>query len=199
MNIYLEIFGYVGTALVICSMMMTSLLKLRIINISGSLISMIYSFICHAYPVAVMNFCLVLINAYHAIRGACRRERFGHLVLSVNDPTVRYFWELYGADIEQLLPGRRLEAHPDAEVHMIYVGSEAVGMFVGKECAERYQIEMAYVIPRRRDAALGDFWMQRIKERGICTLTAPTGAKEHNRYLLRMGFAEQNGVLLKEL
>ena len=41
-NIYLEIFGYIGTALVIISMMMTSVLKLRIINMCGGVISLIY-------------------------------------------------------------------------------------------------------------------------------------------------------------
>ena len=43
MNIYLEIFGYIGTFLVILSMIMSNIKKLRIINILGSIITVIYS------------------------------------------------------------------------------------------------------------------------------------------------------------
>ena len=51
MNIWLEIFGYIGTALVIVSMMMTSVIKLRIINMCGGAISLIYALLCNAWPV----------------------------------------------------------------------------------------------------------------------------------------------------
>lgn len=68
MNIYLEIFGYIGTILIIISMMMASLIKLRIVNICGSVISAIYSLIIGAYPIVLMNFCLIIINLFHLIK-----------------------------------------------------------------------------------------------------------------------------------
>ena len=74
MNIYLEIFGYIGTALIIISMMMTSVTKLRLINICGSVISAIYSAHCHAWPVVVMNVCLICINTFHLVRDARRKQ-----------------------------------------------------------------------------------------------------------------------------
>ena len=75
MNIYLEIFGYIGTALVIISMMMTSVTKLRIFNIAGSIISMIYSFLVQAYPVVLLNACLAVINLFHLIRAFIKRKK----------------------------------------------------------------------------------------------------------------------------
>ncbi len=69
-NIYLEIFGYIGTALVVISMMMTSITKLRIVNMSGSVISAIYAGICGTWPIVVMNVCLFAINGFHLIREA---------------------------------------------------------------------------------------------------------------------------------
>lgn len=68
MNIYLEIFGYAGSVLLIISMMMTSMVKLRIINIIGSIISTIYSIIYGAYAVVFLNFGMMSINIYHLIR-----------------------------------------------------------------------------------------------------------------------------------
>ena len=67
MNIYLEIFGYIGTALVIISMMMTSMLKLRIINMCGGLIGLIYAILRNTWPVVLMNTCIISINLYRTI------------------------------------------------------------------------------------------------------------------------------------
>lgn len=68
MNIFWEIFGYTGTALILLSMMMTSVVKLRIINMSGSLISMIYAIICNTWPVVLLNLGLLIINSVQLAR-----------------------------------------------------------------------------------------------------------------------------------
>ena len=68
MNIYLEVFGYIGTGLVLLSMMMTSVVKLRLINMAGSLISMIYAIICVTWPVVLLNLGLILINGTQLLR-----------------------------------------------------------------------------------------------------------------------------------
>ncbi len=74
MNIYLEIFGYIGTALVIISMMMKSINKLRIFNISGAVISMIYSALVSAWPIVVMNACLIAINSYQLFKAYTKKD-----------------------------------------------------------------------------------------------------------------------------
>ena len=75
MDIYLEIFGYIGTALVIVSMMMTSMLKLRIINICGGLISLVYAVLRNTWPVVVLNACLVTINLFHTVKELRQRKK----------------------------------------------------------------------------------------------------------------------------
>ena len=76
MNIYLEIFGYLGTALVIISMLMTDINKLRIINISGGVISLIYAICVNTMPVVVLNATLVTINTIQLIRSKINSRRF---------------------------------------------------------------------------------------------------------------------------
>lgn len=74
MNIYLEIFGYLGTLLIVVSMLMTSVTRLRVFNISGSVISMIYAVVCHTWPIALLNLSLITINVVQLIRaGRCAR------------------------------------------------------------------------------------------------------------------------------
>lgn len=68
MNVYLEIFGYLGTALIFLSMMMTSISKLRLFNILGSVISAIYALCTHTLPVFFLNAGLVIINIVQLIK-----------------------------------------------------------------------------------------------------------------------------------
>ena len=68
MNLYLELFGYLGTGLVLLSMMMTSLEKLRWINLAGSVVSMLYAIATRTWPVVLLNLGMILINAVQLIR-----------------------------------------------------------------------------------------------------------------------------------
>ena len=58
----IEAVGYLGSTLVLVSFLMSSVLRLRLVNTAGSLIFAIYALIIRSYPTAVMNIALVLIN-----------------------------------------------------------------------------------------------------------------------------------------
>ena len=55
MNIWLEVFGWIGTAIVLSSMLMTNINNLRIVNITGSVVSAIYAALCNTWPVVFLN------------------------------------------------------------------------------------------------------------------------------------------------
>ena len=62
---YFELLGYSASVLVAISLTMRSLTRLRVINLVGSLLFTIYGFIIGAYPVAVLNAFIVLVNIYY--------------------------------------------------------------------------------------------------------------------------------------
>ena len=62
---YLEFLGYLASTLVAISLMMRSLTKLRVINLSGSLLFTVYGFSIGAYPVAFLNAFVVLVNIFY--------------------------------------------------------------------------------------------------------------------------------------
>lgn len=64
----IEWVGYLASLMVAISLIMTDIVKLRIINSIGCLIFVIYGAIIKAYPVAVMNAFIVVINIYYLIR-----------------------------------------------------------------------------------------------------------------------------------
>ena len=74
-RVIIEAIGYVGTALVLVSFLMTSVYKLRIINTAGSLISVIYGVIMQVYPTVVLNGALALINIFFLWRQMSYKSR----------------------------------------------------------------------------------------------------------------------------
>ena len=74
MDIFLEIFGYIGSGLILFSMMMTSVEKLRWFNISGSVISMIYGAVMGTWPVVFLNVGTISINVVQIIRLHRKKE-----------------------------------------------------------------------------------------------------------------------------
>lgn len=75
MNIYLELFGYLGTGLLLMSMMMTSMTKLRIFNITGSVISAIYGGLSNAWPVVLLNVGMIIINLVQLYRATYKAKQ----------------------------------------------------------------------------------------------------------------------------
>lgn len=68
MNIWLEVLGYLGMALVLLSMTMTKLELLRWINLFGSGICLIYGALTNTWPTACLNLGLAIINIVQLIR-----------------------------------------------------------------------------------------------------------------------------------
>lgn len=61
----IEWIGYAASVLIVISLIMTSVVKLRIVNTAGCTLFVFYGFVVGAYPVAISNLLIVLINLYH--------------------------------------------------------------------------------------------------------------------------------------
>lgn len=57
-----DMIGYTGSFLVVISMLMTSVVKLRVINTIGAVIFLCYAICIHSIPTAVMQLSLIIIN-----------------------------------------------------------------------------------------------------------------------------------------
>lgn len=58
-----EWIGYLASILIVISLMMTNIL--RIINTIGCVTFVVYGLLVGAYPVALSNFAIILINMYN--------------------------------------------------------------------------------------------------------------------------------------
>ena len=73
-DIIMEIVGYLGTGLVLLSFLMTDLKWLRIVNICGGFLSLIYAIYEGTMPVVVLNGSLITINMVQVMR-LTRKEK----------------------------------------------------------------------------------------------------------------------------
>ena len=78
-----EIIGYVASVLVAVSLMMRSVLKLRVINLLGAAVFTLYGLLIGAYPVAVVNFVIALIDLYYLREFVPSKEHFTSFKLKV--------------------------------------------------------------------------------------------------------------------
>lgn len=65
---WIEWVGYAASAFIVISLIMTSVVKLRIVNTVGCVLFVVYGFTVGAYPVAISNLLIVLINLFHLYR-----------------------------------------------------------------------------------------------------------------------------------
>lgn len=61
----IEWLGYLASILIVVSLTMTDIIQLRIINTLGCICFVIYGLTVKAYPVALSNFIIILINFYN--------------------------------------------------------------------------------------------------------------------------------------
>lgn len=197
-NIALEIFGYIGTILVIVSMMMTSVLKLRIINVCGGIISMIYSIFYNAWPVVIMNACLIIINVFQTIRQLRRKTEFNRIRVGENDKSLKFILAVYKEDIAKYFP--QFDASDiQGDVYMIYAGAKCAGVLAGSREGDVFRVDIDYTTPEYRDFKVGRFIFPELKEEGIALVVGNAGNTEHEKYLEKMGFVKENNELVKKL
>lgn len=68
MNIWVEAFGWAGSALLVISLLQGRMLRLRIVNLLASTMLVGYNALVETWPMVGMNAAVVVINAVHIAR-----------------------------------------------------------------------------------------------------------------------------------
>lgn len=188
-----EIIGYVASALVAISLMMTSILRLRIINLVGAVFFTLYGLLIGSIPVAAVNVFIVGINLYYLYRIFGTKEYFRLLEVDNHSKYLRYFLTFHQDEIRRFLPS--FAYRPTREQLTFFVLRDLVpaGLFIGeREGEDTLRVILDFVIPGYRDFKIGSFVFSEqaefFRRRGIERIISDGGTKEHAQYLRRMGF-----------
>ena len=196
----IEIYGYIGSVLVVVSMLMSSIIKLRVINILGSVISGSYALIIGSFPLVLMNSCLIIINVYNLYKLLKAEQKYDLVDSEANDAFVGYFLAHYKDDIQKYFPGFTMDNAADKAFIVCCEGNPS-NILLGKDNGNGVlDVILDYSTPVYRDCSAGKYLYAALPSKGVKVLQfAQNSSKEHEDYLTKMGFKKENGVFQKNL
>lgn len=196
-QLILELVGYVASVLVAISLTMSSLLKLRVINLAGSLAFAVYGALIHAYPVAAVNLFIVFVNLYYLRQMLGAKEFFRLLRVKPDSEYLAYFVDFYDREIRRFQPHFAHAPAPDDLTVFVLRDATPAGLLIGHADGRTLHVKLDFVIPPFRDFKTGRFLFREhpelFRERGITEIVSEPGSREHADYLRRMGFSPVPG------
>ncbi|MFA8344405.1 MAG: hypothetical protein ACEPO8_15630 [Rhodothermaceae bacterium] len=199
----LEIIGYIASGLVAVSLMMTSIIKLRVINLLGAIFFVAYGMLISAYPVALVNFIIVIINIVNLKKIFSEKEYFEILDLPSDSKFLSYFLNNYKPEIEKYIPEFNSEIKENSNIYIIMRNATPAGVFIGRQNNEQFFVDLDFVIPGYRDFKIGKMLFEEKKEifteKGINKIVSNPATEMHSAYLTKMGFVKNQDAFVLEV
>ena len=192
-HVLLEAFGYVASALIAVSLMMRSIVRLRWINLVGAACFTLYGVLIGAYPVAALNFAIVLINVYFLVKMRRAKEAFSVVEMPPDAPYVAEFLRFYAPEIQRFQPGFTFDSAAPQHVLMVLRDMVPAGALVLAPGPKREaSVSLDFVTPAYRDFKVGQYLFHRrrdlFRDFGVDRIVTAAGSADHAVYLERMGF-----------
>jgi len=189
----LELLGYLASGLIVIAMMMSSILWLRMINMVGAAAFAVYGSLIHAYPVALLNTFVVMVNIYYLTRMLRAKRFFQLLKLKPESDYLKYFLGFYRRDIANILPD--FEYRPVEKQVTLFILRDCapVGVFIAEQKPDGVlRVILDFVVPGYRDLKIGRFLFveqaEFFRERGVKEIIIAPRTKKFGAYLVKVGF-----------
>lgn len=190
LDVILELIGYLGSLLVIVSMLMTSVVKLRVINTIGSVIFCAYAICIHSYPTAAMQVCLIIINIINLYKLNNTKKEYAAVETGTGDGFLAHFLFANSSDIKKYFPDFSAPVEGD-KIFLITCEQVPAGVFICREDASAsLNVKLDYTTPAYRDCSAGKFIFTHLKHLGFKKVIAETKIPAHEKYLHKIGFSQ---------
>jgi len=193
----LEWVGYAASLIVLISLLMTSVKRLRWINLFGSLIFAVYGIAIGAIPVGAMNAGIVLINAYFIYQMYTKKDYFTLIQMNHETEYFNHFMNFYKENMKSFMIVEDNLDNPNYVKIFTLRNTVPAGLFVCKIIdPSTLEILVDYVTPTYRDFKIGRFLFENqkdfFKNQGYNKFISKPGNEKHQGYLKKMGFIEQS-------
>ncbi len=176
----------------VCSLLQTRILRLRLLNSIGCVVLIVYNGVLGVWPMVGLNLVLVGINAWFLRKLiATRHDTRTYSVVEVGDDSemLAYVLEQHSNDIATFNPGFTKRS-PGRVGFLVLSGDEVVGIVLVRDLGRGTgQVELDYVTPRFRDFTPGEFVYRRspvFAAHGFTKIVTPKGMV--SPYYGRIGF-----------
>lgn len=186
-----ELVGYLASALVVLSLTMTSVVRLRVISLAGSVTFVAYGVLIESIPIIITNGSIAVINVWFLSRELGGRRDLSATVVPPDSPFLADFLTHHADDIHGFQPEWNSEETAGFALVVNRDGLPA-GVVLGRRDDDRLHITLDYVLPAYRDSRIGR-WLYGsgddiFRSNGIDQVTTDAGTEAHQGYLVRVGF-----------
>lgn len=184
-----ELIGYAASALVVTALLMTSLRRLRMVSLAGSIVFTTYGYLIESIPLMVVNISLMGINSWHLYRMSQVSEYFDHMSTGPDSAYLNRFLRNYGDDIASFFP--EFDGLDDESV-AIFVLRDLVpaGLWIAHPGDDGWIVDLDYAIPRYRDTKIGRY-LHSPGSLPAGRKVVPQAIEVHKKYLRTMGYVER--------
>jgi hypothetical protein len=170
--------------------MMSGIVKLRIINLTGAIFFIIYGLVINAYPIAFVNGVICLVDLYYLYDIFRVKEYFKILEVDKDSDFLNYFLDFHKKEIKKFIPSFVYTPEDDRTVFFILRNSIPAGLiYTHRRGDDSLFIELDYVIPGYRDLKIGKYVYKNIFSKShLSKLFCYPGNAKHESYLKKMGF-----------
>lgn len=199
---FVELLGYVASALVVLSLAMSSVVRLRVVSAIGAITMTAYGWLLGSMPVVVTNVAVTLVNVWYLSRelGGARDLRV--IVVPGTDPYLRDLVQVYRRDIEKNWGTAAAEIRRDDFAAIVTRDGVPRGLVVGSADGDVLNLRFDYVVPEHRDSGIGAWLYTRgaatFRKAGFRRVESPHTSRK-DRYLSSVGFTRSGDRLVRAL
>lgn len=198
-DVFKEGIGYAASLIILVSLLMTNVFRLRVINLAGSLGFALYGWLIGSWPVCLINAVIAGIDGWYLLQ-LLRVSAIFELSQVGNCSGAEYlkrFFLFHERELMKYAPGLTIEDLQAAETYLIFLNMLPVGVFSFRQSGAEADIALDYMIPEYRDFKAGRFVYRTkrmfFKEKGIKRFHAVARHPSHPKYYLKNGFVREEG------
>ncbi len=192
-----ELVGYAASALILVSLLMTSVVKLRIVNAIGAAVFTVYGLLIDAPPVWAMNGAIVVVDLWQLwvlLRGD-DDERVEAVEVPWDSPVLDRVLRVHAEDIRRYAGDGHASPDPDTRAWLVLRDTTPASVLLAHAEDDHVVVDLDYATPATRDLRAGRLLhedLDVLSGVGAGPATTRGGPRDHQRYLARVGF-EQAG------
>lgn len=192
-----ELIGYIASALVVTSLAMTSVVRLRMFSLAGSIAFVTYGSLIGSIPIMITNTAIAGLNIWFLSRELRGHRDLGAVVVPTDSPFLVDFLAHRAEEITTFQPDYSRSDDPDTAIILTRDGLPA-GVVLGARRDSTLDISLDFVLPAYRDSRLGR-WLYGagsdvFDDLGIERVATSGGNESHRSYLERVGFGHDTGT-----
>ncbi|WP_342371907.1 hypothetical protein PCC79_11580 [Propioniciclava soli] len=197
-----DIVGYLASALIVASLAMRSVVRLRTVSLIGSLVFVAYGIAISAIPVIITNAAIAVINVWYLRKELQPATSVAAVPMQRDEPFLRDFLDANAIEITNSQP----DYHPsprDSFVRLLTRDGLPAGVFMAEPVGTELHVKLDYVTPAFRDSRTAT-WLfgpgrSTFTDEGYERLVAHAHTTVHRNYLEMVGFGHEGSAYVLQL